>query len=103
MRSSVWIHEVQFLQRHMQMAPIYVGRRKRLPHSSAEQESQLAAANELFEQSRNRRMKIDLTDGIGSLEPFLDPSATNFLLDVEGQEIGRDVFINFDAKQLSDS
>jgi hypothetical protein len=47
MRSSVWIHVVQFLQHHMQMAPNYVGRRKRLPRSSAEQESRLAAANEL--------------------------------------------------------
>ena len=41
--------------------------------------------------------------GNRSLELFLDLSATNFLLDVEGQEIGRDVFVNFDAKQLSDS
>jgi len=32
----------------MQMAPNYVGRRKRLPGSSAEQESNLAAANELM-------------------------------------------------------
>jgi hypothetical protein len=83
MRSSVWIHVVQFLQRDMQMAPNYVGRRKRLPRSSAEQESQLSAGNELFEQSSNRRVKIDLTGGIRSFEPFLDLSATNFLLDVE--------------------
>ena len=72
MRSSVWIHVVQFLQRHMQMAPNYVGRRKRLPRSSAEQESKLAAANELFEQSSNRRVKIDLADGVRRFEPFFD-------------------------------
>ena len=101
--SGVWIDVVQFLQRHMQMAPNDVGRRKRLPGSSAEQESNLAAANELFEPSGNRRVKIDLADGIGSLEPLFDLSATNLLLDVKGQEIGRDVFIDFDAKHLSDS
>jgi len=67
------------------------------------QESSFAAANELFEPSGNRRVKIDLTDGIGSLEPFFDLSATNLLLDVKGQEIARDVFIDFDAKHLSDS
>lgn len=93
--SGVWIHVVQFLERHMQMAPNYVGRRKRLPGSSAEQESNLAAVNELFEPSANRRVKIDLTDGIGSLEPFFDLSATNLLLDVKGQEIRRNVFILF--------
>ena len=103
MRSGEWIQVVQSLQRHMQMAPNYVGRRKRLPGSSAEQESNLAAANELFEPSGNRRVKIDLTDGIRSLEPLFDLSATNLLLDVKGQEIGRDVFIDFDAKHLSDS
>jgi hypothetical protein len=80
MRSGEWIQVVQFLQRNMQMAPNDVGRGKRLPGSSAEQESSFAAANELFEPSGNHRMKIDLTDGIGSLEPFLDLSATNLLL-----------------------
>ena len=103
MRSGEWIQVVQFLQRNMQMAPNDVGRRKRLPGSSAEQESNLAAANELFEPSGNRRVKIDLTDGIRRLEPLFDLSATNLLLDVKGQEIGRDVFIDFDAKHLSDS
>jgi hypothetical protein len=103
MRPRVWIDVVQSLQRHMQMAPNYVGRRKRLPGSSAEQESSFAAANELFEPSGNRRVKIDLTDGIGRLEPLFDLSATNFLLDVKSQEILRDVFIDFDAKHLSDS
>ena len=101
MRSRAWIHVVQFLQRHMQMAPNYIGRRKRLPGSSAEQESNLAAANELLEARGNRRVKIDLTDGIRSLEPLVDLSATNLLLDIKGQEIGRDVFIDFDAKHLS--
>ena len=103
MRSGEWIQVVQFLQRNMQMAPNYVGLRKRLPSSSAEQESNLAAANELLEPSGNRRVKIDLTDGIRSLEPLFDLSATNLLLDVKGEEIGRDVFIDFDAKHLSDS
>jgi hypothetical protein len=70
----------------MKMGPNYVGRRKRLPGSSAEQESTLAAANELFESSGNRRMKIDLTDGIRSLEPWFDLSATNLLPDGKGQE-----------------
>ena len=101
--SGVRIHVVQFLQRHMQMAPNYVGRRKRLPGSSAEQESSFAAANELLEPSGNRRVKIDLTDGIRSFEPWLDLSATNLLLDVKGQEIARHVFIDFDAQHLSDS
>jgi len=71
MRSSGWIRVVQFLQRNMQMAPNDVGRRKRLPGSSAEQESNLAAANKLFEPSGNRRVKIDLTDGIRRLEPLV--------------------------------
>ena len=101
MRSSVWIHVVQFLQRHMQMAPNYVGRRKRLPGSSAEQESNLAAANELFEPSGNRRVKIDLTDGIRRLEPLFDLFATNLLLNVKGREIGRDVFIDFEPKSFA--
>jgi len=48
MRSREWIQLVQFLQRNMQMAPNDVGRRRRLPGSSAEQESSFAAANELF-------------------------------------------------------
>jgi hypothetical protein len=66
---GVWVDVVQFLQHHMKMAPNHVGRRKRLPGSSAEQESTLAAANELFEPSGNRRVNIDFTDGIRSLEP----------------------------------
>src|SRR4029077_4984574 len=103
MRSSGWIRVVQFLQRHMQMAPNDVGRRKRLPGSSAEQKSNLAAANELFEPSGNRRVKIDLTDGIRSLEPLFDLSATNLLLDVNGREIGRSCFIVFDANPPPDS
>jgi hypothetical protein len=80
MRSGEWIQVVQFLQRNKQMAPNDVGRRKRLPGSTAEQEPSFAAANELFEPSGNRRVKIDLTDGIGSLEPFFDLSATNLLM-----------------------
>jgi len=36
-------------------------------------------------------VKIDLTDGIRRLEPLFDLSATNLLLYVKGQEIGRDV------------
>lgn len=79
MRPGAWIHVVQFLERHMQMAPNQVGRRERLPRSSAEQESKLAAANELFKESGNRRVKIDLADGIRSLEPLFDLSAANFL------------------------
>jgi hypothetical protein len=94
MRPRVWIDVVQFLQRHMQMAPNYVGRRKRLPSSSTEQESMLATANEPFKESGNRRVKIDFADGIRSLEPLFDLPVTNFLLDVKGQEI----FIDFDSK-----
>ena len=74
---------------------MFVG--ERLPRSSAEQKSHLAAANELFEPSGDRRMKIDLTDGIRRLEPWFDPSAANLLLDVKRQEIARDVFIDFEA------
>lgn len=46
---GVRVHVVHFLQRHMEMAPNDVGRRKRFPGSSTEQEPKLAAANELLE------------------------------------------------------
>ena len=67
------------------------------------EESCLAVANEPFEHCGNRRVKIDLTIGIRGLEPMLYLSTANFLLDAEGQEIGGDVFIDFDAQHLSDS
>ena len=79
--------------------------RKRLPNSRAEEESSFAVANELSEQCGNRRVKIDLTIRIHChcLEPLFDLPTTNLLLDVERQEVGGDVLIDFDAQRLSDS
>ena len=77
--------------------------RKRLPNSRAEEESSFAVANELSEQCGNRRVKIDLTIRIHCLAPLFDLPTTNLLLDVERQEVGGDVLIDFDAQRLSDS
>ena len=36
-------------------------------------------------------------------EPMLDLAVANFLLNVDGQEVGRDVLVDLDTKCLSDS
>jgi mono/diheme cytochrome c family protein len=50
----------------------YVRHRDRSPRSRAKEESRFAPANELFEQSGNRRVKIDLPVGIRGFEPLFD-------------------------------
>src|SRR5438309_1190166 len=97
------IHVFEFLQRLVQMAPDYVRRRNRLSLSSAEEETSLPVASELFEKPGNRRVKIDLTNAVRRLEPLLDLAVTNLLFNVESQEVGGDVLIDLDAKHLSDS
>ena len=71
--------------------------------SSAEQEARCPVANELFEKSRNRRVKINLAKAIRCLEPLFNPTVMNFLLDKDGKEVRRNVLVNLNAKRLADS
>src|ERR1019366_10129882 len=85
------------------MATDYVRGRERLSQPSAEEETHLSVANELLEESGNRRVKVNLTKAVLCLEPLLDLAVANFLLNVNGLEIGRDVLVDLDSKCLSDS
>jgi hypothetical protein len=102
-RSSVRVDVVQFLQRFMQMATDDVRRRERLSCASAELEAGLSVANELLEKGGNRRVDVNLTKAIRCLETLFDPAVMNFLLEGDGQEICRDVFVDLNAKRLTDS
>jgi hypothetical protein len=71
--------------------------------SSAEQKPRRSGANELFKKSGNRRVEVNLAKAVRCFESLFDPTVMNFLLDKDGQEIRRDVFVNLDTKRLSDS
>jgi hypothetical protein len=71
--------------------------------SSTEQEGRCPVANELFEKSRNRRVEVNLAKAIRCLEPLLNPTVGNFLLDKDAKEVRRNVFVNLNAKRLADS
>src|SRR5438132_10532233 len=85
------------------MATDYVRGRDRLSHSSTKEKTSLSVANELLENRGNRWVKIDLAKAVRRLEPLLDFAVSNLLLNVEGQEVGRDVLIDLDTEHLSDS
>jgi len=56
--------------------------------SSAEHETRCSVANELFEESGNRRVEVNLAKAIRCFESLFNPAVMNFLLDKDGQEGG---------------
>jgi hypothetical protein len=48
-------------------------------------------------------MKVDVSLGTGSLEPRFNLAMARLLPDADGQEIGRDVLVNFDSKRFANS
>jgi hypothetical protein len=68
-----------------------------------EQEARCSVANELFEESGDRRVEVNLATAICCFESLFDPTVMNFLLDKDGQKVLGDVLVNLDAKRLSDS
>lgn len=54
-------------------------------------------ANELSKESGYRRVKVNLSKPIRFFETLFDSAMMHFLFDGDGQEIWRDVLVNFDA------
>ena len=74
-----------------------------LPFRVQNRKPGLSFANELFQQSGNRRMKVNLAKGAlqfsAVVRPCRDePSGGSEMV----EKVGRDVLVNFDTKRLPD-
>jgi len=99
--SGVRIHVLQLLQRLVKMTPNNVRGVNRIALSRAKEKSTLSLPNELLEHLSDARMKINLTKAIRGFQPLFDFPMMNFLLDVEGEETGRDVLISMPSASRS--